>query len=187
MFLFDEFQNSLGCTNSYTVSGIATSTSIDTVPDPNKVSFLGVDNIVATYSFQISVSSELSTYSTSCVLTTFCSAASISASSFATSQNADVASGQEYFELPPYTSVVIGCQTFTYELFDDTSASSSPSGLSVDLVNSAPNIRISADDGQLVTSYSFYIRVTEGGGAILWTSLCTLTTVCGPTSNPTIT
>ena len=80
----------------------------------------------------------------------------------------DVASGSEWFELPPYTSTVTGCNTFTYEIFTDTTAAASPVGLSVDTTSGAPNIRIVPDNTHLVQVQTFYIRVKEAGGAILW-------------------
>ena len=187
MFFFDEFQNSLGCPNSYLISGILTSSNVNTATSPNEITFFGVDNIVTTHNFQIVVSSELSTYTVSGTLTTFCTASSIDASTFSASQNADVASGNEFFEIPPYTSAVTGCTTFTYEIFTNTGASSVPAGLSVDTVSNAPNIRVVAANGQLTSLYLFFIRVTEAGGAILWTSQCSLNIVCGITSQPVIT
>ena len=97
------------------------------------------------------------------------------------SQTADAVSGNEFFELPPYSSVVIGCNTFTYEIFDDILAATVPSGLSIDVVTNAPNVRVVPDDDQ-VNLYSFFIRVSEAGGAILWTSLCSLEILCGVTT-----
>ena len=153
MFFFDEFQNSLGCPNTYSISGTSTSSNVDTATNPNEITFLAVDNVVTTYNFQIVVSSELSTYTVLGTLTTFCTASSIDASTFSASQNADVASGNEYFEIPPFTSVVIGCTTLTYEIFTDTGASSVPAGLSVDTVSNSPDIRVVATNGQLISIY----------------------------------
>jgi hypothetical protein len=83
-------------------------------------------------------------------------------------------SGNEYFELPPFTSTVTGCQTFSYGIFDDNLATSVPASLSLDLVSGFPNVRAVASNGALIQSYSFFIRVTEAGGAIKWTAQCTL-------------
>jgi hypothetical protein len=153
VFFFDEFQNSLGCPTSYSISGTAISTNVDTATSPNEITFLSVDNIVTTYNFQIVVSSELSTHTVSGTLSTFCTASSIDASTFSASQNADVASGYEYFEIPPYSSAVTGCTTYTYEIFTDTWASTAPAGLSVDTVSNSPNVRVVADNDQLTSVY----------------------------------
>ena len=119
------------------------------------------------------------------------SSATISESSFDSSQTWEISSGHEYFELDVFTSNSAACSQFTYRVQVSASDTSLPAGLN-DFQYKLNNpvhgvIEVWPVDITVAGTYTFYLYSEVNGGANLISGPHTLVIQCGPGTQVTIT
>ena len=160
----------ISTTDSPTITAPVLSYSLVTSTNSNIITISGVDTIVAKYEFYIVVTSSTTTFfSDKLEIDVQCgpSSGTIQSSSFVDSQSADASSGNEFFEMPEFTSTVPACAQFTYEIWSNNAISPT---LTVDTTSNSGYVRAVPNDPDLVQTYYFWFKVIEDGGSEAWSS-----------------